>query len=857
MKKRLTIGIVAHVDAGKTTLSEALLFLSGKLRRLGRVDHGSTFLDSNAVERERGITVFSKMARFSSENCDFILLDTPGHSDLSAETERVLALLDYAVLVISAPDGIQNHTRTLWQLLELYSVPTFIFFNKTDVCFKLKDELMDEAIAAFGSGCVAFYDNESKSELDERLALVCEDFLDAFLSGIEIDDCDIAQRVASRELIPCLFGSALRTDGVEFLISSLEKYSVSPCYGNDFGARVFKITNAQGVRLTYLKIYGGAIHARDEIRYSTPDGRRFCEKVNQIRLYSGDKFEQVDCADAGEICAVTGLSSTYIGQGLGVEVDASAPILEPVLSYRLILPKECDPVAYFSRLKTIEEEEPSLSLYWNAELSQIECRLMGEIQTDVITRMIRERLGITCSFDTGRILYKERAARQAIGIGHFEPLRHYAEVQLLIEPQPIGTGLIFDVHMPEGMLDKSWQRLILSHLYDKAHKGTLIGARLTDTRITLVAARAHLKHTEGGDFREATLRAVRQGLMKAGCELLEPYFKFRLEIPSECVGRAMSDLQMRGADFEIESTSGDTTVIVGRSPALTLHGYARDVLSYTKGSGRLSCVSDGYDPCHNADEIISAAAYDPEGDLDNTPHSVFCANGAGFIVPWHEVDTYKHIDYKQQAEDTADQIMPRALELARRYSISTDEVEAIMLREFGPIKRRRYSEPRRIEATKEKRKRPIEKKLRRMLIVDGYNVIYTWDSLRELADFSLEKARQTLADVLINFSAFTQDEIVLVFDAYRVADGAGSSETVGACRIIFTRTDQTADACIEQMMRELGPDYSIHVVTGDRLIQISAVSSGILRMTAAELLEQINSASNEISQIIKKYSLEK
>lgn len=858
MKKRITIGILAHVDAGKTTLSEALLYLAGKLRSLGRVDHGNTFLDSNVIERERGITVFSKMARFSTDACDFILLDTPGHTDLSAETERVLSLLDYAILVISAPDGIQSHTRTLWQLLEHYSVPTFIFYNKTDVCFRLKSELEEEAIRAFGTGCVAFFEEQSKSELDERLALISEELLEDYLSGEPISDADIAVGISERRIFPCFFGSALKTDGVGYLISLLEAYALTPSYPTvGFGGKVYKISYVAGTRLTYIKVTSGKLRTREEIRYATADGQVTSEKINQIRLYSGERYEQVDEVLAGEICALTGLTGTYVGQGLGVESNTSAPLLEPVLSYRIKLPDGCDPVIYYARFKELEEEEPSLHLYWNPELTQIEARFMGDIQTELIQRSISDKFGIECEFDAGRILYKEKAASTSIGVGHFEPLRHYAEVQLLIEPQPAGTGLVFDTNIPDSSLDKSWQRLILSHLYEKNHRGTLTGAQLTDTKITLVAGRAHQKHTEGGDFREATLRAVRHGLMKSGCVLLEPFFKFRLEVPTSCVGRAMSDLQMRSAEFEIESANDSMTVICGRAPAIRLHGYSREVISYTRGEGRFSCVSDGYASCHNTDEIVALSKYDPEADLENTPHSVFCSHGAGVTVPWQEVDAHKHIDFKLSIGDTADRIMPSPKALTRRYSINDDELERIMLRTFGPIKRRRYSEPKVIGEKKEKRKKLQPKPDRRLLIVDGYNVIYSWKDLNELADFSLDKARETLTDVLTNFAAFTKDEIVLVFDAYRVKEGVGSEEKRGACKVVYTRQDQTADAYIERLMRELGPDYSVHVVTGDRLVQFSAVTSGILRMTSAELEEQIIAVNNEISQIVRKYALEK
>jgi len=855
VKKKLTIGILAHVDAGKTTLSEALLYLSGKIRKLGRVDYGNTYLDTNAVERERGITIFSKQARFSTPDCDFILLDTPGHVDFSAETERTLALLDYAILVISGPDGVQNHTRTLWQLLEFYSVPTFIFVNKTDISIKLKEEMEAEIARSLSPNCVAFLEAQTKAELDEKLALINEDFLESFLGGEPIDDGSIAELICERRLFPCLFGSALRTEGIEFLLKTIDRYTLSPEYTEQsFGAKVYKIARAGSTRLTYMKLTGGTLTARDELSYISLDGTRVTEKISQIRLYSGDRFEQIDSVSAGEICAVCGLSATYVGQGLGSESDTCKPVLEPVLSYRIILPDSCDPVLYFPKLKELEEEDPSLHLVWNGELREIEARLMGDIQIDLLKRMIFERFSVDAEFDTGKILYKEKAATRTVGVGHFEPLRHYAEVQLLIEPQPRGTGLIFDTRLPENALDTNWQRLILTHLYEKTHRGTLTGAALTDTKITLVAGRAHIKHTEGGDFREATYRAVRHGLMKSGCVLLEPYYKFRLEVPSTYVGRAMSDLGTRSAEFEIESSDGDMSAIVGRAPVSELHDYTREVISYTRGQGRLSCVFDGYDPCHDQDEIVAAVGYDPEADLENTPHSVFCDHGAGFVVPWSEVDNYKHLEADVSTEATVSAIIPRASGLGNKYKLSDDDLEAIMLKEFGPIKRRRYTEPKRISVAKPQHvpKKKFAPKNRKMLIIDGYNVIYSWDDLKEIADFSLEKARDTLLDLLSNYAAFTKTELTVVFDAYLVKDGVGSDILRDGYRVVYTKKDQTADAYIEQMMHELGPDYTIHVVTGDRLVQFSAVHSGILRMTSKEFLAEVTAVGNEINEFIRK-----
>lgn len=854
MKKKITIGILAHVDAGKTTLSEALLYLSGKIRKLGRVDHKNTYLDTNTLERERGITIFSKQARFETEHTAFILLDTPGHVDFSAETERTLSLLDYAILLVSGSDGIQNHTRTLWQLLEFYHVPTFIFVNKTDIAVKRKEELEKDLKKALSPLCVSFHEAESKQELDERLADVSEDFMESFFGEIAIEDEEIAQKISERKLFPCFFGSALKMQGIEFLLDGIDRYTLLPVYEEDFGAKVYKIARAQGERMTYMKLTGGSLCARDEVTYLAADGKKYTEKVSRIRLYSGDKFEQTDSVSAGEICAVLGLSATYIGQGLGTQNNTCKPILEPVLAYRIILPEGCDPILYFPKFKELEEEDPSLHLYWNEELQQIEARLMGDIQIDLLKRLIVERFGITCEFGAGKILYKEKIADKTIGVGHFEPLRHYAEVQLLMQPQPKGTGLIFDTDLPENSLDVNWQRLILSHLYEKAHRGTCIGALLTDTKMTLVAGKAHLKHTEGGDFREATLRAVRQGLMKAGCTLLEPYYQFRMEVPAVSVGRAMSDLQTKFAEFEIESANGEFTVIAGRAPVAEIHDYMKEFLSYTRGTGKLSFISDGYEPCHNAEQIREEVGYDPEADLDNPPHSVFCAHGAGFTVLWYEVDDYKHLDAQAKLDGSPVAVIPKTTGLAARYQLSEEEVEAIMMREFGPIRRKQYREPKIIDHGKTK-KLPKQKSMlpqKKMVIIDGYNLIYSWDSLKEIARHSLADARDALMDMLDNYVAYTKTELVLVFDAYRVKDGIGSDFIRNQYRVVYTKEEQTADTYIEIMMHELGPNYNIRVVTGDRLLQNSAVVSGILRMTAKEFEKEIADIGNEIAEFVQK-----
>lgn len=865
MKKKLTLCILAHVDAGKTTLSEALLYLSGKLRTRGRVDHGTTYLDNTPMERERGITVFSKQARFCTEACDILLLDTPGHVDFSAETERTLTLPDYAVLVVSAADGIQNHTRTLWQLLEHYGVPTFIFVNKTDIAVRQKADLEAELQKQLSPLCIGFYEKESTAERDERLAMVREDLMESVVAGEGIDDGEISAMISRRRLFPVLFGSALRGEGVAHLLQAIDRYTLSPSYPEaGFGATVYKIGRQGGTRLTYAKITEGSLSVRDELVYTTPDGGTVTEKVSQLRLYSGDKYEQVNTVSAGEIVAITGLSATYAGQGLGSESDTGKPILSPVLSYAIRLPAGADPRVVFPKLKELEEEEPSLHLRRNTQTQEIEARLMGDIQIDLLKRLILERFGLECELDEGKILYREKISARAVGVGHFEPLRHYAEVQLLMEPQPAGTGLIFDTRLPENLLDKNWQRLILTHLYEKTHIGTRTGAPLTDTKISLVAGRAHQKHTEGGDFREATYRAVRHGLMKGGCTLLEPYYKFRLELPSAYVGRAMTDLQNRYAVSRIESSTEETTTLTGRGPVSTLHGYIREVTAYTRGLGRMTCISDGYEECHNTEEVVAATGYDPEADVENTPHSVFCSHGAGVLIPWREVDAHKHLEahisrpVADSPADTAATVITRPSGLSKRYSLSDEELEAIMLREFGPIKRRVYSEPKRIANIPTKAVKPKpQKPARRLVILDGYNLIFAWDTLTEVATHSLEKARETLLDILASYAAYTKTELMVVFDAYRVPEGVGSDFVKDGIRVVFTKQYQTADAYIERLIHDLGPDYSIRVVSGDYLLQISAVTAGVSRMTPKEFITEITRVESEITEFIRKLTAQR
>ena len=851
-KIKLNIGILAHVDAGKTTLSEALLYTTGAIRKIGRVDHKNTYLDNFAIERERGITVFSKQARFSTDKCDFLLLDTPGHVDFSPEAERAISLLDYAILVISGLDGVQNHTKTLWELLDFYSVPTYIFVNKMDIAKKSKRELEEEIAKELSPSCISFDCEEA--ERDEKLALIDENIMEWVLDGKDISNDYLSDLVTSRKLFPCIFGSALKLDGIGELIGTVEKYSKEPVYPQKyFGAKVYKISTL-GARQTFMKITGGQLSCRDEISYITPEGEKIREKIAQIRFYSGEKFEQKEVAVAGDIVSVIGLSKTYAGQGLGRELDEVAPRLLPVLSYAITLPPECDVRVYFKKLKELEAEEPSLHLYWNTELSQIEARLMGEVQIDLLKQMVSDRFGISVSFDTGRILYKEKVQKKVIGVGHFEPLRHYSEVHLLLEPLKAGSGLVFDIKLPENSLDINWQRLIMTHLHEKIHKGVLIGAPITDTKITLVAGKAHLKHTEGGDMREATYRAVRHGLMKGGCILLEPYYKFRLEIPTNFVGRAMSDLQTKFCEFKIAESSDELSIIDGRGPVSTLHDYTRELISYTRGAGRIFCTPDGYFPCHNQDEVLQAHNYSPENDIYNPPHSVFCAHGAGFVVPWDKVDEYKHLNSGYALTNSSiESMLPRPSKISKKYNIDEKELESIMLREFGPIKRRVYSEPKVVcSAESRKKYEPKPKKL----IIDGYNYIYSIDELKEIAAYSLQKARETLMDLLSSYVAYTKCDLILVFDAYLVPENEGSETLHDGYKIVYTKSDVTADAYIEKLMSELGPNYDIKVVTGDKLLQFSAVHSGILRMTANEFYEEIEKISNEIRQFINKLNEE-
>lgn len=861
-RRRLTVGILAHVDAGKTTLSESMLYLSGRIRTQGRVDNGNTFLDTAPMERERGITIYSKQARLSVGDLDIVLLDTPGHVDFSAETERTLGVLDYAILVVSGTDGVQNHTLTLWQLLRTYRVPTFIFVNKMDLPTPEPAVLESAFRARLDPACCAVLPGEDAAAGYERMAEVNEALLDAFLEDGTLTDGQIASEIAGRRLFPCFFGAALRNRGVTEFLEAFARLTLPPPRGESFGARVFKIARDDGQRFTYMKITGGKLTVREEITYPGEDGKPHTEKAAQIRLYSGEKFTPAQEVRAGDVCTVLGLSATYAGLGLGAEPDGTRPVLEPVLTYRLKLPEGCDVNQFFPKLKQLEEEDPALHLVWEERLGEIHARLMGEVQTDVLRRTVRDRFGIEVEVDAGKILYKETLAHAAEGVGHYEPLRHYAEVHLLLEPLPRGCGLVFDTRCTQGQLDRNWQRLVLTHLGEKTHLGVLTGSPLTDVKITLVNGRSHVKHTEGGDFREATYRAVRQGLMQVPSVLLEPIYRYELDVPADCTGRAINDLQTRSASFALETTEDGGARITGRGPVSELRDYAREVAAYSHGAGRFFCTPDGYEPCHNAEAVIAERGYSPTADLENTPDSVFCAHGAGYVVPWDAVREKMHVSSGYSADglrspkgatladltETIPLRSPRAM--ARDFGLSDRELEKIMEREFGPIRRPQYSEKHTVEAEKKKTKEQTPK--RPLLIIDGYNLIFQWDYLAAIAEDSLEHAREVLMDLLGNYSAFTDTELILVFDAYRVKD-APTRETVhDGVRVVYTAENETGDAYIEKLIYELGASFSVRVVTSDRLIQFSAVNVGVMRMSAREFAEEIQRVNAEITAFIGK-----
>ena len=849
--KQLVIGILAHVDSGKTTLSEALLYGTGTIRKLGRVDHKDAFLDTDALEKARGITIFSKQALFTAGNTDFTLLDTPGHVDFSTETERTLQVLDYAVLVISGTDGVQSHTETLWRLLRRYRIPTFVFVNKMDLPSPGREALLTQLNRRLGDGFVDF--GAEQADRDEALALCDERLMETMLDRGSLTDTDLIPAIARRHVFPCWFGSALKLQGVDALVEGLDRYTRPAPALEAFGAKVFKVSqDEQGNRLTWLRVTGGALKVKAQLT-GEADGEPWAEKANQLRLYSGAKFTLAECIGPGQVCAVTGLTRARPGEGLGAERDSDLPVLEPVLSYQVLLPEGADVHAALGKLHRLEEEEPQLHVVWNETLGEIHVQLMGEIQLEVLKSLLAERYGLEVSFGPGGILYKETITEAMEGVGHYEPLRHYAEVHLKLEPLPRGSGMQFAADCREEVLDKNWQRLVLTHLEEKQHLGVLIGAPLTDVKITLIAGRAHLKHTEGGDFRQATWRAVRQGLMQAESVLLEPYYAFRIEVPAEQIGRAISDVRLMSGTFSSPETHGDMAVLTGRAPVATMRDYPAEVAAYTRGRGRISCSVAGYDTCHNAQEVIAESGYDPTRDLDNTPDSVFCAHGAGTVIPWDRVRDYMHIDTGfGKAETQTPPPAPRMFR--RRFDLDDRELEEILQREFGPIRRAQYAAPVRNAAPGADETERVElfHPRRERVIVDGYNVIFAWDELRALADSGhIDAARERLMDALSNYAAFTRREVVVVFDGYRVPGGQGEKFDRSGLHVVFTRQGETADAYMEKLADEIGKNESVRVVTSDALIQLTALRAGVLRMSAREFRQELAQVAQQLEAAIR------
>ena len=844
--KNTVLGILAHVDAGKTTLSEAMLYLSGKLKTLGRVDHRDSFLDTHSLERQRGITIFSKQAILPLGEGSLTLLDTPGHVDFSAEAERTLRVLDCAVLVISGTDGVQAHTETLWRLLERYRVPAFLFITKMDLPGPGREALMGELTGRLSEHCVDF--GAPEDERLESVALCDEAAMEEYLADGVIGNETIRALVAGRKLFPCFFGSGLRTEGVRELLDALERYAPRPEYGPDFAARVYKISrDAQGNRLTWLKVTGGSLKVRSLLRYTDAAGETAEEKISQLRLYSGTKFETAEEIGAGWVCAALGLSATRPGQGLGAEADAEAAVLEPVMSYRLRLEKGTDPMLLLPKLMQLDQEDPQLHVVWNDQAGEISVQLMGKIQAEIFKSLVKDRFDTEIELDAGRILYRETIKNTVEGVGHFEPLRHYAEVHLLLEPLPAGSGLSFDSIVPEDALDRSWQRLILTHLAEKQHRGVLTGAPITDMRITLAAGKAHLKHTEGGDFRQATYRAVRQGLMQAESVLLEPWYSFVLEVPAEQIGRAITDVRAMNGTFSSPEEHGEYLRLEGAAPAAKLTNYMEELVAWSHGRGRLSLTPCGYRPCAEQKRVVEEIGYEPERDEANPADSVFCSHGAGVNIRWNEVPEYMHLEsvLKPKREDSA----PQPVQRWRSLSIDERELEAIMEREFGPIRRPEYR-ARQVNAAVNEVSQISNRK--EYIIVDGYNLIFAWDELKALAAERLDLARERLMDILSGYAGFTGAKLVLVFDGFRTPGNPGSRTEYHNISVAFTKDGETGDAYIERLVNEIGKNYAVRVVTSDNLIRVSALRSGVLRCSSGEFKGEAEWVLAQIEEVLKK-----
>ena len=852
-KRVLNVGLLAHVDAGKTTLSESILYQSGAIRNLGRVDHQDAFLDTDEMERERGITIFSKQAVLTWKDTEITLLDTPGHVDFSAEMERVLQVLDCAVLVISGADGVQGHTETLWKLLTRYGIPVFLFVNKMDQEGTDCGKLLAELKSRFSEGCIDFGRVETGAEeVIEEIAVCDEQTMEEYLEKGSVAAASIRRLVAERKIFPCYFGSALHLQGVEELMNGICTYQMQKEYPAVFGAKVYKIArDGQGNRLTYLKVTGGTLKVKDVIGENG-------DKVNQIRVYSGEKYELLSEADAGKVCAVTGLAETYPGQGLGAEKDSELPILEPVLTYRIILPDDCNVHTMLRDLKLLEEEEPELHVVWIEKSQEIHVQLMGDVQIEILQRIIKERFGVLVEFGEGSIVYKETIAAPVEGVGHFEPLRHYAEVHLRLEPGERGSGMQFDSECSEDVLDRNWQRLVLTHLGEKEHKGVLTGSVITDMKITLTSGKAHLKHTEGGDFRQATYRAVRQGLKKAESVLLEPYYEFRIELPSENVGRAMTDIQNRFGKFEAPETLGEMTVLTGIAPVSTLSGYQKDVIAYTGGRGRISLTLKGYDLCHNQEEVVAARGYDSELDLANPTGSVFRAHGAGFVVDWDEVEEYMHME--RTLDQTGEEGLAEVTLPKRRHSsieLTQEELDAIYVRTPDPVKqnhgpvtvcaKEKDREPGSAYTDPKWERRRREKEVRQeYLLVDGYNIIFSWEELRELSEKDIGAARGKLADILSNYQGYRKCTLILVYDAYKVEGNPGEVMKYHNIYIVYTKEAETADQYIEKTVRRIAKDAAVTVATSDGLEQVIILGQGANRMSAPGLKEEIERTLAEV-----------
>ncbi len=855
--KKLVLGVLAHVDAGKTTLSEALLYQSGAIRQLGRVDHRNAFLDTDAIERERGITIFSKQAEFAFGDLSVTLLDTPGHVDFSAEAERTLRVLDCAILVVSGSDGVQAHTRTLWRLLEQYNVPVFVFVNKMDLAKDRRAALLSELKERLDSGCVDF--GAPREELAEEAAVCDEETLETYLETGVLPDAELSRLAAERKLFPCFFGSALRLDGVDALLDGLECFAPVPAYPAEFGARIFKVArDERGTRLTYLKVTGGTLRVKAPLtnrRPGTPEEAAWEEKADQIRIYSGAKFRPADEAPAGTVCAVTGLTRTVPGQGLGFETAWTSPVLEPVLAYQV--ETDADPHTALQQLRQMEEEDPQLHVVWNGQ--SIRVQLMGEVQIEILQRRLRERFGLEASFGAGRIVYRETISAPVEGVGHFEPLRHYAEVHLLLEPGPRGSGLRIGTVCPEDQLEGRWQRLILTHVLEKPHLGVLTGSPVTDLKITLTAGRAHEKHTEGGDFRQATYRAIRQGLMAAESVLLEPWYAFRLELPANQLGRALGDIQRMNGETEPPETLGEEAVLTGTAPVSAMRDYAKEVAMYTRGQGRLLCRPAGYRPCPDAESVVAASGYDPERDMENPADSVFCSHGAGHTVKWNEVPLHAHVDSGirlNAPEPPAEE--PPVFRRSETYAgtIEQDrELQAIFERTYGPVKRRDFLPPKAPRrpaagegAARTVREQPLGPEY---LLVDGYNIIFAWEELKAIAQDNLDAARKALCDLLCNYQGCRKCEVIAVFDAYKVQGGKGSVESYHNIHVVYTKEAETADAYIERATYEIGRKHRVKVATSDGPEQLIILGHGALRVSAAGFRDEVEQVQGQIAAALR------